>query len=261
MRVAAAVSVRRASVPPREHQVDVADRDGVAVVQHRRLDARTVDERAVDAAVVADLGAAGRGHQGRVVARRQHVGDDDVVVGGAADLDRARRRLAEPARPQDLQHARREVALARARGGRRPHRRHRLQRRRRHRLRHRRRAYRLWCARRIRRRADSVCWMRAGRASVGVAARTGISAAAATCSAAASAAAISAVPMSAVAMAAAARGPGGRPGRAGMGTDVVGVRPAAPWCRPTSKVSCGPSGLPMLSAGRPGCRRWAPAGR
>ena len=102
-----------------EHQVDIADRDGVAVVQQRRLDARAVDERAVDAAVVADLGAAGRGHQRGVVARGQHVGDDDVVVGGATDLDRARRHLGGPARPQDLQHARREVALARARRGRR----------------------------------------------------------------------------------------------------------------------------------------------
>ena len=41
-----------------EHQVDVADGDGVAVVQDGAFDARTVDERAVDAAVVADLGAA-----------------------------------------------------------------------------------------------------------------------------------------------------------------------------------------------------------
>ena len=56
------------------------------------LDARSVDERPVDAAVVADLGARGGRHQGRVVARREHVGDDDVVVGVAADLDRARRR-------------------------------------------------------------------------------------------------------------------------------------------------------------------------
>ena len=138
----------------REHQVDVADRDGVAVAQHRRVDARAVDERAVDAAVVADLGSAGRGHQGRVMTRRQHVGDDDVVVGGAADLDGARgARCGGSARPQDLQHARREVALARARGGRRAHRRHRLQCRRRHRLRHRRLPRRCRGAGRIRRRA------------------------------------------------------------------------------------------------------------
>ena len=51
----------------------------------------TVDEGPVDAAVVADLGARAPVHQRRVVARRQHVGDDDVVVGVAADLDRARR--------------------------------------------------------------------------------------------------------------------------------------------------------------------------
>ena len=78
-----------------EHQVDVADGDGVAVVQDRGFDARAVDEGAVDAAVVADLGAAGGRDQRRVVARRQHIGDDDVVVGVAADLDRpgqARRR-------------------------------------------------------------------------------------------------------------------------------------------------------------------------
>ena len=33
-----------------EHQVDVADRDHVAVAQQRRIDARAVDERPVDAA-------------------------------------------------------------------------------------------------------------------------------------------------------------------------------------------------------------------
>ena len=43
-----------------EYQVDVADRDRVAFVQHRRFDARTVDECPVDAAVVEDLGAGRR---------------------------------------------------------------------------------------------------------------------------------------------------------------------------------------------------------
>ncbi len=130
-----------------EHQVDVADRDGVAVVQHRRIDTCTVDECAVDAAVVADLRAARAGQQGRVVTGRQHVGDHDVVVGGAADLDRARRHVGGSPRPQDLQHARREIALARARRGRRTQRGDRFQTRGGDRLRHRGRPDRLGCAR------------------------------------------------------------------------------------------------------------------
>ena len=40
-----------------EHQVDVADGDHVAFAQHRRPDPDTVDEGAVDAVCVADLGA------------------------------------------------------------------------------------------------------------------------------------------------------------------------------------------------------------
>ena len=122
----------------REHQVDVADRDGIAVAQHRRVDAGAVDERAVDAAVVPDLGSAGRGQQGRVMTRREDVGHDDVVIGCAADLDGARgARCDGLARPQDLQHARREVALGRTWGRGRAHRSHRLECRLRYRLRYR----------------------------------------------------------------------------------------------------------------------------
>ncbi len=69
-----------------EHQVGVADGDHVAVGQDRRPDPGPVDERPVDAAV-ADLGADRREHQRRVLTRGQHVGDDDVVLVGAADGD------------------------------------------------------------------------------------------------------------------------------------------------------------------------------
>ena len=99
-----------------EDEVDVADGDGVTVGEHRGVDAHTVDEGAVDAAVVADLGARRVVDQGGVVTRGQHVGDDDVVVGRAADLDRTGRRVRRPARPQDLEHAGREVAVALERG-------------------------------------------------------------------------------------------------------------------------------------------------
>jgi hypothetical protein len=88
-----------------EQQVDIADCDYIAVVQHRSLDTMTVDERAVDTAGVADFGPAGQRRQGGVVARRQDVGNDDVVVGRATDLDRAGRGFYGPSRPQDLEHA------------------------------------------------------------------------------------------------------------------------------------------------------------
>ena len=118
-----------------EDQVNVADGDRVAVGEQLRLDAGAVDERAVDAAVVADLGAGARRDQGRVVTGGQHVGDDDVVVAGAADLHRTRRYLRRPAGTQDLEHAGGDVAVtagAGRRGG--PHLGDRLHRRRRDRL-------------------------------------------------------------------------------------------------------------------------------
>ena len=94
-----------------EHQVDVADRDGVAVVEQRGGDTGAVDECAVDAAVVADLGSGSGGHQRGVVSRGQHIGDDDVVVARSTDLRRPGRCLCGPARPQDPQHAGRDVAV------------------------------------------------------------------------------------------------------------------------------------------------------
>ncbi len=75
-----------------EHQVDVADGDHVTVAQQRGVHPGAVDEGAVDAAVVDDLRPARGRDQGGVVPRGQHVGDDDVVVGGAADRQRPRRR-------------------------------------------------------------------------------------------------------------------------------------------------------------------------
>ena len=70
-----------------DDQVDVPDGDDVAFAQDRRTDPGAVDERPVAAAVL-DLGAQRRKHQRRVVAGGQHVGNDDVVVVGAADGDR-----------------------------------------------------------------------------------------------------------------------------------------------------------------------------
>ena len=74
-----------------EHQVDVADRDHVALAQQRGPDPHPVDECPVDAVRVADLDARGRRLHERVVARRQHVVDDDVVVERATDPGRAAR--------------------------------------------------------------------------------------------------------------------------------------------------------------------------
>ena len=94
-----------------EHQVDVADRDGVAIAEQRGVDTGAVDECAVDAAVVADLGPGRGGHQRGVVSRGQHIGDDDVVVARSTDLRRPGGCLCGPARPQDPQHAGRDVAV------------------------------------------------------------------------------------------------------------------------------------------------------
>ena len=68
VRVAAVALVTASECAVTEYEVDVADRDDVAVVQHRRLDPGPVDEGAVDAAVVPDLGAVGRRDQSGVVA-------------------------------------------------------------------------------------------------------------------------------------------------------------------------------------------------
>ena len=83
-----------------EDEVDVADRDHVALVQHRRADADAVDEGAVDAVCVPDLGAERRVDQERVMTRSQHILDHDVVVVGATDRRRTRRlvRSREPGR-------------------------------------------------------------------------------------------------------------------------------------------------------------------
>ena len=127
--LAAVVSVRRTRVPPWNTRSTLPI---VTVSPSRRtalVHPRTVDEGPVDAAVVADLRAAcAVRDQGRVVTRCENVRDDDVVVGVAADLDRPGGRIGGVVRLQDLEHARREVALARARSGRRAHRRHRFQR-------------------------------------------------------------------------------------------------------------------------------------
>jgi hypothetical protein len=74
-----------------EDQVDVADGDHVALVEHRRADAHAIDERAVDAAGVPDLGAEWRLNQKRVMTRSQHVLNHDVVVVGATDGGRSGR--------------------------------------------------------------------------------------------------------------------------------------------------------------------------
>ena len=94
-----------------EDQVDVSDCDDVALGQHRRPDPDAVDEGAVDAVRVADLGAQRRLDQERVVARRQDVLDDDVVVGGPADRLRAGRFLqrARTAKAKRLEHLGRQV--------------------------------------------------------------------------------------------------------------------------------------------------------
>ena len=105
MRVAVAVSSRRARLPPaktRSMLPIVTTSPSVSTATSTR---GAVDEGAVDAAVVMDLRAVGRRNQGGVVARSQHLGNDDVVVVGPADLDRARHRVhGRFARPQDLHH-------------------------------------------------------------------------------------------------------------------------------------------------------------
>ncbi len=76
-----------------EHQVDVADGDDVAVAQDRRTHPDPVDEGAVDAVRVTDLGAQRCQGQECVMSRRQNVRDDDVFIGGPANGDRAGRPL------------------------------------------------------------------------------------------------------------------------------------------------------------------------
>ena len=94
-----------------EDEVDVADRDHVALVQHRRADAHAVDEGAVDAVCVPDLGAERRVDQECVMTRRQHVLDHDVVVVGATDRRRTRRLVRSERAGQDrLDHLGGQVA-------------------------------------------------------------------------------------------------------------------------------------------------------
>ena len=86
---------RRRLGPPRqrgavEDQVDVADGDHIARIEQGRVHPVAVDEGAVDGPVVGELGPARGRDQGGVMARGQHVGDDDVVVGGPPDGQRSR---------------------------------------------------------------------------------------------------------------------------------------------------------------------------
>ncbi len=232
VRVSASVSVRRTRVPPLNTRSMLPMVTTSPSLQRGDLDPDAVDERAVDASVVADLGAGGGGHQRGVVARGQHVGDDDVVVGGAADLDRAAAVPRRHAPAQDPEHARRQVAAvpgARSRrrahlgggrvelgevlgGGRRADR-----------LRG---AGRVAGLRRRRVSTGGVARRRCGRRGEGreapVDGGPGVRVGPERCA------------------------PGGVVAGA-TGTEVVcGGRPASPWWRPTSKVSRGPSGLPML---------------